>query len=314
MLLQTIISQGSVSFSDIETPVEVLEIGTDITPTSLYWLRPHLASDFPSVTCDKTYFWVYGSDHDIGSGGIYWGKGNNLDMSDFEELGLIISGDQAETPFADFYTGTTNPFHLYYHVDAGAPGSGGVQRTRVITTTGGLLHTATYTASAGVLGAETGDQHLGYMKYWDVNGVKKAIHYKTGASLPDNIGTWQKSVIASDGFSATRGDLYDVTNGMTEGYRSLPTFGWFFYEYNRWWWIGIKKPVEDWEKWDNILCLCRADDNLDIQEELTELNGGVGNGTWEIFPRNGKFHLYHIAESGFVEYSTWDKKNLLAFT
>src|SRR5690606_13724923 len=97
-----IISQSSIGEFQLASPIQnVLTLGTDVTPNSIYWFRPYLSSEFPEITCDKTYLFLYSTDHDSGGGGggIYWGKGNNLDCSDFEELGLIIEGYQAETPF-----------------------------------------------------------------------------------------------------------------------------------------------------------------------------------------------------------------------
>lgn len=311
MLLQ-VISQSNNLYpeTDSTTLTEALLVSS-LTSTSVYWFRPYLAADYPEVTCDKTYFFMWSTDHNS-SGGIWWGKGNNLDLSDFTELGQVVASVYSnETPFLMRFSGNAEPLSLYYHSDATDPENSGIQETRLITTTGGLLHTATWTDRGNPLGSEAGDQHLGYFKAWD-NGVNKiGIHYKKGSNNSTGfIGEWQYSILAADGYSVTRGDLFDVTANIDSGRRYVPSFGEFFKLYNQWWWLGTTEsatlPFGSGEETKQLV-LAKANSNFEITQQLRVLNNGeFTEGTWEVNVEGFTAHLYFNNLGTDVKYATLD--------
>lgn len=315
MILQQIISQNTAagtSISDVTTFTEVLTPSTDVTPDTILWFTPYLSALFPEIPCDKTYFFLYSTDHDSSDGGIWWGKGNNLDLSDFVEISStpIVIGYQAETPFLYRFPNETEPIYLYYHTFALDPSNSGHQETHLITTTGGELHSASWTDRGKPLGSELGDDHTGYLKFWN-NGVNLiGIHYKEGASPPNNIGVWQYSVIASDGFTATRGGLFDSTTHITSGRFVVPTYGTIFYLYGQWWWLGETETTTGLSLTSATkgLVLCKMNSDFEITEQVVELNGGdIGQYGFYPYISGLTAHIYiGSVSSGAMKYTTYN--------
>ena len=150
----------------------VLDV-TDVTPGSLYWFVPYRAADFPEVDAGlNAYFALYSTDHDNGNGGIYWGTFSNPDLSDFTEQGLIWdasdsggSNDQTETPcLVRNPDDATRPLYLFFHEEDNGTNYGGLtaQQTRLITSAGGILHSATWVDEGAVMPHSASSPHTGY--------------------------------------------------------------------------------------------------------------------------------------------------------
>lgn len=317
-MLQQII-QSSSSAIDLDNSITPVVALSTFTPSTIYWFSPYKASDFPEVTCDKNYFFLYSTDHDGGDGGIYWGKGDNLDLSDFQELGLIIDGYQAETPFLYRFSGETRPIYLYYHTSITDPANSGIQQTRLITTTGGLLHTATWTQETNPITPEGGDDHTGYLKFWD-NGISlKGVHYVTQILAGTSDGSQYYSTVSSDGLTLTRGEMVDIYSPSLPASRmNQLSFGRFFYKYNRWWWIGCTRRRYGYENiptpgtTTNIyidLVLCRANSDFEVTEMVAKLY--EGGRYWECYIEGDIAYLYESVRGEYVRYATFYLGNLL---
>lgn len=218
----------------VSEPQNFIQALTDTTSDTIYWPYPYLSSLSPEITTTKMWFWLWSTDHDSGDGGVYWGESDDLAGNGFIERGLIIDGFQAETPIYRRYPSNPRPIHIYYHTDS-EPVNLGAQRTRLITTTGGLLHSATYVDEGHPLGFEAGDQHNGYLNFDDIGGDLIGTHYKTG-----DIPVMQYSTISADGLSSTRGVTFTDTSYCESGYYNLTSFGIYFEKYGKYWWVGIK--------------------------------------------------------------------------
>jgi hypothetical protein len=303
----------------------VFDTATQTSLNTIWWFTPYLASDFPELTFTKTYFFLYSSDHDAGDGGIYVGEGDELDLSDFVELGLVIDGYQTETPYLYRFPSNTRKIHLYFHTAASDPANGGIQRTRLVSTNSGSLHDSTWTTETNPLGSEAGDQHLGYFTFWDNGTILKGVHFKRGAGLVGYLdGTDQYSVLASDGLSSTRGAIVDRYFNLfgSSRYPQL-SVGKFFKKYDQWWWIGNTRytaagfpdnptPTDGGVR----MVLCKANEDFEITEFITEL---AGNGKYWFFYIDGTslapgdtLHCYECINvlPSHMNYTTFDLTQL----
>jgi hypothetical protein len=191
-MLQSIIAQ-SVNSSTVQlSPITTaLTVEQDTTSDSVYWFNAYKASEFPELTVDKDYIFLWSTDHDNGPGGIWIGKGDNLDLSDFIEVAQLFTGSQAETPFLYRDAGAARPILLYYHIAAGdCPG----QNTRLKTTAGGAIDSLTFTDETQPIGCQgtvdgVTQNHTGYMRFYDIDGQRIANHYLNGSIPP----TYQRS-------------------------------------------------------------------------------------------------------------------------
>lgn len=315
MLLQ-IISQASSEIpeiQDVETPTLVVPIA-NLTATSVYWFRAYPTSMLPNMTWTTDYFFLWSTDHDAGDGGVWWGRGNNLDCSDFEEASAtpIIDGYQAETPKPYYFAGETRPTYLYYHTIGTNPiNSPSIQQTNLITTASGELHSATWTQESNPLGNQVGDAHTGYLNFWEQdNGDLKGTHFKVGSSLP-TLPTYQYSVLASDGLSATRGDTFDGTDLMPSGFYWSPSFGEFFKLYDKWWWLGTLNSTTTGGA-GAVLAIYEANPDFTLKRLISVLNGGTTGRTWAIYPDlDGKVaHCYQNNKTVGVYYTTFNLAQL----
>src|SRR5690606_35158952 len=142
------------------------------------------------IITTKPYFVIYSSDHSTTGGGIAWAECDDVYFNGFVERGLIISGNQAETPWLvripTSASGlTTDTIFLYYHTVMGEPGNDNKQQTRLITSTGGLLDTATWTDRGRLVGIYSDDVHTGYCRVFRRDdGTYLANHLTVGGASP----------------------------------------------------------------------------------------------------------------------------------
>ena len=265
--------------SSINIPVfngsNVLQSGIEITIPSVLWFRAYRSIDFPTVTNDKDYFFLWGTDHSTQSGGqIWWGKGNNLDCSDFQELGLIIQGNQSETPFALSVPNDADGdvFYLYYHVNVSSGILG--QHTRLMTCSGGLLHNTTWTQRGEPLGSVTGENHTGYfwVKKHPVD-IYRGVHLTVGGFSAE-----YKFSTATNPRVFARGATYNLTQGIQTGFEVKASHGEYFELYGQNWFIGTIEPFSSIvSSIDKSLIIAKTDSNWQITEQLVELNTNSRN-------------------------------------
>lgn len=152
---------------------------SDTSLSTIFWAQPYKSSDFPSITTTKAYFVIYSTDHNSGisstEGWIKWGEFDSFNgdkLTGFIERGLIREGYQNESPWLMLIpsakSGLTDELFLYYHTMSSDPRNvSGAQETHLMTTTGGELHTATWTERGKVLGLKEGENHTGYLRVFE---------------------------------------------------------------------------------------------------------------------------------------------------
>ncbi|SOC79817.1 hypothetical protein SAMN06296241_1354 [Salinimicrobium sediminis] len=276
---------------------------SNLATNSFYFFRPYRTANYSAVVNDKDFFFLYSRDHDSGNpppGGLYWGKGNNLDLSDFEEGGLILDGNQAETPIL---LQLGNTLFLYYHTDTSETGNNGKQQTRLVTSPGGnLLHLNTWTDEGRPLGIVGTNDHTGYFHpYQRTNDIIGTHITKGGLPQP-----WETSISTDGGYTYTRHEVIDVITGTETGYFAQLSDGQYFEKYNQWWWIGTIHPEADSAIFDadKKLILAKASKLGGTLTQQAILNGGAENlrhsvRVWDdsniaqIYVTNPKTSLYH---------------------
>ncbi len=216
--------------------------GLDSDSDTFMWLiKPYLATDYPEISgVTKKYFWIYSSHH--GNYGSSWGQSDNLDLSDFEEMGKMdMSGNSDESPTlfrvpaAESYNGNemlaimyhpnTMPqqSRMYVNINTGV---GSLSLTS-IHTNGDWTYVNTLSgtgyATDKILGLHTianGNQlggfdetHTGYLviRKRGVNNYE-ARHGAVRVGVPLNIDRYSYS---TDGYNWTRGD--DTANKQRDG-------------------------------------------------------------------------------------------------
>lgn len=324
MLLQSIANSGaSAQFLDVvDYGVKIRAGDAGINAPSFLFFEPYLAADYPEITCDKKYFFIYSTDHGAGdaNGACYWGKGDRLDLADFEELGVIISGLQAETPHIIREPGAARPIRFFYHVvfDRGISPNN-EQETRMMSTTGGELHTATWLDAdpIDVLGVDLPQDHTGYNKSWLFDGVRSATHYKE-QSLAGNVsGTVQVSTTEDGGENWNRGHILDLYQAIGPDRFVFPSYGDYLDLFGRRWWIGTTQA----EVGSSLisptrgLIIAKSNSLYQITEKVKDLNGGaigVPSHYPKVFPGETVAHIYSgdIVERT-LSYSTLDLRFLV---
>lgn len=205
--------------TDIHPTASIPNQQLDFTPTaldSLYWPQIYKSSDWIEFSTTKPYFTIYSSDHSTTGGGVAWGECDDMFGNGFIERGLIVSGNQAETPWLvrvpSSISGITEEVFLYYHTSSGESGNDGKQQTRLITTSGGAaLHLCEFTDRGRPLGIFNDDVHTGYCRV-RINSNNKLIaqHLTVGGSNPKFY-----TSISNDGLMFTR--LINTTSLLVDG-------------------------------------------------------------------------------------------------
>lgn len=290
---QSLVSAISQSVSNYQY-VEPLDFGTVLNSsissevdTQLLW-KVYKASDFSYVTCDKDYFFTFSSDHDSSGGAYYgrcyWGKGNNLDFTDFEYLGITKEGLQAETPYLLEFPSQTNKLYFYYHVvfDRGISAEDEQETRAQYSTTGGLLHDNIWNDAdpINILGEDLPQDHTGYLKVWNIDGVLKGTHYKR-QSLPSFITGEVQVSSTTNGQDWTREnileiDLDNILGGTPDRF-VFPSYGEYFKYNGQWFWIGTDqaKTGSSLTSATRGLILCKSNTDLELTEMIMRLDNGV---------------------------------------
>lgn len=325
MFQQVIASSGNYSgFQDMKGRRTVITTEQSAGPTFLFF-RPYLASEFPEVTCDKKYFFLYSTDHYSNIGGCYWGKGDYLDCRDFVELGVIVAPGgtlQSETPFLVRFPDEPYPLKLYYHVQYDRGISPNLeQETRMKMTTGGLLHTATWIDAdpINVLGEDLPQDHTGYLKIWNVEGQLKGTHYKQQSLVSFITGSVQVSTTVN-GQDWVRGIMIDMDSYCDDGRFAFPSYGEYFKKFGQWWCVlttqakvgsTLTSPTRG-------IILCKADETLQLISKVADLNGGnyeVSN--WHPCLLSEDPDTLHIYGTDIIDqsvnYSTFDLRQLINY-
>jgi len=212
-----------------------LYAGVDIVKSGFYFFKHYETADYQNAACDKKYFFLYSTDHNIGAGGLYLGKGNNLDLSDFVEVGLIHENYQAETPW---YLEMDGISYLYYHTATEDPRNAGLQQTQLFTYSGppAELHLMSLVAQDQPLGIFGDDNHTGYAKIYDISTNRVIATHIRKRGLPQ---PWARSVSTDRGLTFTREEDIDTKTGIETGYFFKPSIGTYFNFNGFQWYIGI---------------------------------------------------------------------------
>lgn len=221
--------------AEIYDLIRPLYAGTNISKSGFYFFKHYETANYQNVVCDKKYFFLYSPDHDIGASGLFWGKGDNLDLSDFVEVGLIHDGDQSETPW---YIELDGVSHLYFHTMATENGNNNKQQTRLFTYSGAAaeLHLMPFVDSGRPLGIFGDDNHTGYAKVYDISPNRVIATHIRKQGLPQ---PWARSVSTDRGLTFTREEDIDTVTGIETGYFFKPSIGTYFNFNGFQWFIGI---------------------------------------------------------------------------
>lgn len=296
---------------------------TDTTPQTIYWLRVYKTSDFPNVTCDTPYFCLYSTNHAAPSsdGGIYWAKINSPKLDGFVEQGAIVSDYQSETP--DLHYVPDDPdghtLHLYYHPDASHPDSGGYQQTRLLTSTGGVLHTASYTDRGkifGMVNPGTDETHTGYPLVFNQGGGNfVALHATSGLVSPteSGIANYGKSVSSDYGRTYTRVTSdYDRTSFMGFGTQYLADPATFFTRNTQQYIIAGNTPYDFVTYTQHTrVSIYTATDYLPtaLVGNISLPNAGNGFFAMSSYVEGNTAYIYYVNEPN-VYYTTWNLTSL----
>ena len=243
---------------------------TQLNVPHVMWTKFYNKSSFPSIITPKPYIVTYSTDHAegaYGAGGLYLGIADDLQGANFEYIGRMYGGYQAETPYLIEVNGLV---HLYYHTNASDPQHIGSQQTHLRTTLGGDIHNLTWTEQSLPMSLLANENHLGYLKTYPFNGVYKGIHITRGG-IPQNY-SFSTSV---DGFNFTRDDVFNRTAGLSTGFQYKGTTGTFIqnlYGYN---WAILNVVPENFQG-NTTFGLVRLDENLQPVEYCRDLHDGDG--------------------------------------
>lgn len=285
--LQSIYEDLSKGGNDLGTaPILKLTGGSDSVLNSFYWFRPYLASDYQALATasgvTKKYFFLYSTDHDGAASGIYLGEGDDLNLIDFNEIGMVFTIGapyHRETPFL-FYSDSSNivdgeRYCLYIH--SKETGNDAGQSTRLYTSDGSnsLLDAEVNWAYRGnVLGNEGGvDTHTGYIKVFQ-RGANDYVSVHLRKSSEDgtatNYNTWGYST-STDGRTWSRGGFTDQVSPFISNasdYKYLPAAVAPFTLDGVLYGIGFMRAIvtsgnEDLNK---TICLVKLDSNMQAIE------------------------------------------------
>lgn len=290
----------------VQQPVEIYEAdsklsaGLDTVEDGFYFFRAYLTSNFSNVVNDKNFFFLYSTHHSTTGGGIYWGKGNDLELSDFVEGGLIVSGDQAETPSLIEIGGT---LFLYYHTDSTETGNNSKQQSRLITSPGGAeLHLMTWTDQGRPLGIVGDENHTGYLKVYE-RGINDYVGTHIGkAGLPQ---PWKRSV-STDGLTYTREADIDTTTGIETGYFNKPSEGTYFDYNGDQWWIGTIQPTDSSFGADKKMILAKSDELFGaVTQKSVLFNENIFN-VMSAYIEGDIAHIYFIKQKSALWHGKFD--------
>lgn len=302
---------SNLEFQDIQGLTDLWIPGVDVPASSLFWVRGWA---IPGAT-DKKYLISFSTDHDSGAGGIHIGKADNLNLTDFEYIQLLVSGHQAETAWFRYVEGETEPVYMFYHTTSTDPANGGIQSTRLRTYPLGDF--STYTQKNNPLGSQAGDQHIGYLRFWDFPSGVIGVHLKGLVPSTDNLITYQYSTPDDSSLLTwTRGDTFKGTDNISPNRAYQLNAGHFFERYGRRWWMGTTRSIipplgYGFNKKQLVLALC--DDLGRITKEVAVLNNGDYLNNWE--PNEdvddpNTMHLFMTDRTNPLKYATYDLRQL----
>jgi hypothetical protein len=301
---------------------------------SLYYPKVYLSDPFKAYFSGiiKDYIVLYSTNHaranstaTPGNGAIAWGECDLPNLSGYVDRGIIIAGYQSETPSMIINPNDPNGHHIwfFYHPGATFPGTGGVQQTRLLTTTGGAgIHSATYTDRGKILGLNAGEQHTGYADaYLENDGSVTVFHITKGwfsdtlEGIP-NVGI-SKSLGNNYTFTRISSDI-DITSFMPSGRQFHTGPSLFFKRNNIQYLVGRNATIVISEiNIKNFIAIYQADGNYRptaLIGNISTVDGGNDNYNAGYFIDElndpDTLHIYYIKNNTQMFHTTWDLSNL----
>ena len=304
---------------DITEPVLRIEGGIDSNISGFLFFNAYESSKYPEVPCDKDYFFIYSTDHSNTGGKINWGKGNNLNLTDFQEVATIRSGFQCESAILLRIPSNELPdnevLHLFFHTNSSEPENNSYQQTRLITSEGGIaLHLMDWTDRGRPLGLESNENHTGYFYPYRIAPNNYLGTHITKGGVPQ---PWYFST-STDGRNWSRGNEYDARSFVTyTGGWVKPSYGKFFDKYNQQWWLGTLETAqynEDLVDVKKQLVLAKTDGNFQITEIVKILNYGNYTRNHSAKIEDDTAHIYiEFPSPSDIYYSAYDLRNLQSY-
>lgn len=303
---------------------------------SLYFIKIYPSAPFKAYFSGitKDYIVTYSTDHANGgastptpaNGAIGWGQCDDPMMNGYEDKGIIIAGYQSETPSLILNPRDPNgqPVWLFYHPTTTYPGAGGIQQTRLTTTSGGIdLNHTTYTDRGTVLGLTPTESaysqpHTGYSDvYMEADSTFTVTHGTQGWSgnTLAGIPKYGKSTNPGNSYVFTRIEsAIDLTSYMP--FQRL--FHWgpaLFFKRN-----GIQYAIGrnvGWEnsrlRTDNFIAVYQCDGQYhptSLLGNISSTNSGNNTTTSGFYIEGDTLYIYYVVNFITVYVTTWDLKNL----
>lgn len=306
------IIQNSNDFPALEMSeiVDILDPVTDLNVEEVYWFQFQLAVLLPEIDASGyKYIITYSTDHALNENAkIAWGVGNNLDGSDFNYQGIITNKGGPETPIIIRNPDSDKPISIYYHRKTGSE-QFGIQNTKLISTSGGLLHETIYQDNGNPLtpeGLEYLDQHLGYFKPYQLDSINwRGMGFKSQSIRNDNVPVYNWYRTTTDSLDHWKRDgTLDVRSKFEDERFWSYTFGSFFEYLDHWWWIGNTNPSQITNSDNKQWFICRATKDLKILDPVLKLTGDTFLNTVSVYVEGDIAHLYHNNKSVSVGYAT----------
>jgi hypothetical protein len=298
---------------DVGLKVQAANTGSN----SFYFFRPYKTADFSKVICDKTYFFLWSTDHDSSNGGLFLGKGNKLDLSDFEYVGLLqITGVQIETPYLIEKDGT---LMIYCHTHTSDTGNNGKQQTKLFTYSGvaNELHLiSTWTDLGRPLSIVGDENHTGYFNPYERETDIIGVHIAK-AGLPQPI----KSSISTDGgYTYSRNETIDAITGVETNYFAQLQDGRYFDFNGSQYWIGHLHPQNGYASADLFaiekkLIIAKVTNNrFSSITQLDQIHSELILRSMPYIDLNkNKAHIYFTKNKTDLYYGIFDLNNLFNY-
>ena len=254
-----------------------------------------------------------------GAGGVYWAECDDLELTNFVERGVIVIGYQAEAAFIYLKSNDIDGdiIHLTYHPNDTFP-SESYQQTRLLTCTGGLLHTATWTDRGKVLGLISPpgtENHTGYLIVETLGASSLVgIHTTKGSTTTPSPPNRQGKSTDTDGRAYTRisSDL-DMTSYMPYK-RYQHHMGGKFFDRGGTQYLVTRQLTYDNDFENQRLSIFGCDGDYVVTSFIGNISipdGGNGIRTANYYLDGDTLHIYYnTATKTEIFHTTWNLTNL----
>jgi hypothetical protein len=315
--------------------VSRLTVATSVLP-SLYMPHVRRADDFPDgliTGLTKKYIIIYSTDHagygDGLDGGIAWGQADYPNLSDFEDMGIILQNtNDPETPHLEYVPNDPDgkPLHLYFHtgLDDTRNGSGNQQTWLWKTAGGSLTNPSIWTEVQHPLGLRSDlgvtENHTGYLvTFLQDDGSWIGVHSTRNwqANTISGIPKIGISTAPSSGTPWTRQTSEIEITSFMPYYHQFHHSRYLFFTRNTIQYCAGSFAQLDFDFDKSRICICQCDGNYNpttFLGNISDVDSGNGatNCSFYIDEVNAPdtLNIYYTIGRTTLYHTTWDLKNL----